>query len=79
VLTSGPQSRLGHLDCSAKDVSLHVEDFDIHLARGRKEHDSEILWSHQTPSPRFGINKAETELREYFLVFKFNTVHTDRS
>lgn len=31
---------------SVKAVSLHVEDFDIHLARERKEHDSEIPWSH---------------------------------
>ncbi|KAJ7423001.1 hypothetical protein BTVI_11672 [Pitangus sulphuratus] len=77
VLTSGPLSRLRCCEYSVKAVSLHLEDTDIHLARGIKEHDFKIALSDQ--SQGFEIDKPEMGLREYLLVPNVNTTPIDRN
>lgn len=56
-----------------------MEDTDIRLAGGIKEHDSKIPWSYQSPNQGFRLRKAEMGFREYFLLFNFNTIHIDKS
>lgn len=56
-----------------------MEDTDIRLAGGIKEHDSKIPWSYQSPSQGFRLDKAKMGFREYFLLFNFNTTHIDKS
>lgn len=50
-----------------------MEDTDIHLAGGIKEHDFKIPWSYQSPSQALRLDKADVKFREYLIVFNFNT------
>lgn len=63
---------------SVKAVSLQMEDFGIHLARGKKRSMTLKFPGHSTPSQCFGIVKTEMVPREYISVFKFSAIHLDR-
>lgn len=56
-----------------------MEDTDVHLAEGIKEHGFKIPWSYQSPSQGLGLDKADMRFREYLLIFNFNPTYIVKS